>query len=102
MQMKNEKGFTLIEMMIVLFIITILLMITIPNVAKNNANISNKGCEGMKRMVESQVQAYYVDRNQMPNSISQLVQEGYLDEAPKCPDGKEVVLVDGEVEIGGQ
>ena len=33
--MKNEKGFTLMEMMIVLFVITILLLITIPNIAKH-------------------------------------------------------------------
>jgi competence protein ComGC len=43
--MKNEKGFTLIEMMIVMMIISILLIITIPNIAKHNSNINTKGCE---------------------------------------------------------
>lgn len=32
--MKNEKGFTLIEMMIVLLVISILVIITIPNVGE--------------------------------------------------------------------
>ena len=43
--MKNEKGFTLIEMMIVMLVISVLLIITIPNVAKHNSNINNKGCD---------------------------------------------------------
>ena len=45
--MRNEKGFTLIEMMIVLFVISILLLITIPNVTKNQSSITEKGCEGL-------------------------------------------------------
>ncbi len=43
--MKNEKGFTLIEMMIVLLIISVLLIITIPNIGRHNATVNEKGCE---------------------------------------------------------
>ncbi len=43
--LKNEKGFTLIEMMIVMLVISVLLIVTIPNVAKHNSNINNKGCQ---------------------------------------------------------
>lgn len=42
---KNERAFTLIEMMIVLLVITVLLFIAIPNVAKQSKNINAKGCE---------------------------------------------------------
>jgi len=42
---KNQKGFTLIEMMIVLLVISVLLVITVPNVTKNNSSINEKGCE---------------------------------------------------------
>lgn len=45
--MKNEKGFTLIEMLIVLLVITVLLLITIPNVTKHNSSIQEKGCDGL-------------------------------------------------------
>lgn len=37
--MKNEKGFTLIEMMIVMLIISVLLIITIPNVYEKLSSI---------------------------------------------------------------
>ncbi len=49
--MNNEKGFTLIEMLIVLLVISVLLLITIPNVAKHNTNIQSKGCEGLVNIV---------------------------------------------------
>lgn len=41
----NEKAFTLIEMLIVLMVISVLLLIVIPNITKHNGMINNKGCE---------------------------------------------------------
>ncbi|WP_152908487.1 prepilin-type N-terminal cleavage/methylation domain-containing protein, partial [Geobacillus stearothermophilus] len=41
----NQKGFTLIEMLIVLMVISVLLLIAIPNIAKHNSMINEKGCE---------------------------------------------------------
>ncbi|WP_035444984.1 competence type IV pilus major pilin ComGC [Bacillus sp. UNC41MFS5] len=96
--MKNEKGFTLIEMMIVMLVISVLLIITIPNVAKHNSNINNKGCEAYVKMVQAQVQAYEMDKNKIP-TIAELKTEGYLKEDAKgCPNGKTVAIdVDGNV-----
>ena len=95
---KNEKGFTLIEMMIVMLVISVLLIITIPNVAKHNSNINNKGCEAYVKMVQAQVQAYEMDKNKIP-TIAELKSEGYLKEDAKgCPNGNTVAIdVDGNV-----
>ncbi|MCM3114810.1 prepilin-type N-terminal cleavage/methylation domain-containing protein [Neobacillus sp. MER 74] len=95
---KNEKGFTLIEMMIVMLVISVLLIITIPNVAKHNSNINNKGCEAYVKMVQAQVQAYEMDKNKIP-TIAELKSEGYLKEDSKgCPNGNTVAIdVDGNV-----
>ena len=41
----NERAFTLIEMMIVLLIISVLILVAIPNVTKHSKNIDEKGCE---------------------------------------------------------
>ena len=49
---KNDKGFTLIEMLIVLFVISILMIITIPNITKNQSAIKSKGCEAFVKMVQ--------------------------------------------------
>ena len=87
--MKNEKGFTLIEMMIVLLVISVLLIITVPNVTKNNATINTKGCEAYVRMVEGQVQAYHLENGNYPSSVTELVSAGLLKEGEtECPDGR--------------
>lgn len=97
--MKNEQGFTLIEMMVVMLIISVLLIITIPNVTKHNSNINKKGCEAFVQMVQSQVQSYEIEHdNQIPISIDDLKTAGYLN-VTKCPDGKTGVQIaaDGTV-----
>jgi competence protein ComGC len=96
--LKNEKAFTLIEMMIVLFVITILLLITIPNVTKHQASISEKGCEGLKNMVQAEIQAYQIDGKGVPKSINDLKGE-YLKEEPICPDGRKIEISNGKAVI---
>lgn len=95
--MKKEDGFTLIEMMIVMLIISVLLIITIPNVTKHNSNINKKGCEAFVKMVESQVQSFDIENSRIP-TVDDLTKGGYLN-SPKCPDGKSEVTIgaDGTV-----
>ncbi|MFD2446044.1 competence type IV pilus major pilin ComGC [Bacillus sp. CGMCC 1.16607] len=76
--MKNQKGFTLIEMLIVLMIISVLLIITIPNMTKHNDNINKKGCAAYVKMVQAQVHAFEMDKNKYPISIQELETEGYV------------------------
>lgn len=95
--LKNEKGFTLIEMMIVMLVISVLLIITIPNITKHNSTINTKGCEAYVKMIQSQVQSYEVEHNTYPASIDDLVTDGYLNtNNATCPDGKTTVKIDAE------
>ncbi|MBM7584608.1 competence protein ComGC [Bacillus pakistanensis] len=95
----NQKGFTLIEMMIVLLVISVLLFITIPNVTKQSSSINDKGCTAFRKMVEGQVQAFKVDKSRYPTDIDELVTEKYLkDEFKTCPNGTEIKIgTDGSV-----
>lgn len=93
----NEKGFTLIEMMIVLLIITVLVLIAIPNVTKHSKSIDEKGCDAYVKMVEGQVQAYKMDKKTIP-TIAELTTDDYLPSDPKCPDGTAITIAaDGKV-----
>ena len=100
--MKNEKGFTLIEMLIVLLIISILILITIPNVTKHFATIDEKGCEAYIHMVQGQVEAYKIDNKKLPKDIDALVEGDYLKETETtCPNGNTVeIQEDGSVVEG--
>lgn len=88
--LKNQRGFTLVEMMIVLLIIAVLLIITIPNVAKHHSKINDKGCDAFVKMVQAQVQAYRIDHNEIP-SLDELKSEEYITET-KCPDGRGISI----------
>lgn len=93
--LKNEKGFTLVEMMIVMLVISVLLIVTIPNVARHNTNINNKGCEAYVKMVQAQVQSYMIDNNDVP-SMEDLITDKYLIEDSGCPNGSKSILIDSE------
>ena len=90
-KLNKQKGFTLIEMLVVLLIISILLIITIPNITKHQSTVQTKGCEAFVKMVQSQVQAYEIDHNQLPSSMDELEKEGYLKQKT-CPNGGTVNL----------
>lgn len=87
----NEKGFTLIEMLIVLLVISILLIITIPNITKHQSTIHSKGCEAFVKMVQAQVQAYEIDHSKLPSGINDLETQGYLKQK-SCPNGDSISI----------
>ncbi|ASF39898.1 competence protein ComG [Halobacillus halophilus] len=84
--MKNEKGFTLIEMLIVLLVISVLMIITIPNLTKNNGTIRDKGCEALVITAQAQAEAYSIENGAYPSNLSDLVDGQYLKQTT-CPDG---------------
>ncbi|WP_163102607.1 competence type IV pilus major pilin ComGC [Peribacillus alkalitolerans] len=95
----NEKGFTLIEMLIVLLVISILLIITVPNIVKQQASIQEKGCDAFVKMVQAQVQAYQLDNNKLPTSLDELVTGGYIIQK-SCPNGDSLALSsEGEISV---
>ncbi|MGX9135253.1 competence type IV pilus major pilin ComGC [Rummeliibacillus sp. JY-2-4R] len=100
MKIMNQKGFTLIEMLIVLFIIAILVLIAIPNVTKHFATVDQKGCDAYVKMVQGQVEAYRIDLGEYPSSTSQLADAEYLmtGDSNTCK-GKTITITDGKVEV---
>lgn len=98
-RLMNQKGFTLIEMLIVLLVISILLIITVPNIIQHQKSIRNKGCDAFVKMVQAQVQAYQLDEDVLPASIDDLKSKGYI-ESTSCPNGKNVTLsAEGKVAV---
>lgn len=98
MKFKNQKGFTLVEMLIVLLVVSILLLITVPNVTKHNSVIKNKGCDALVKMVEAQVQAYELENDKTPTE-QDLTDDKYLkDGIPACPNG-DTITIDGSGKV---
>ncbi|SDH49963.1 competence protein ComGC [Alteribacillus persepolensis] len=93
----RKQGFTMIEMMIVLLIITVLLLIAVPNIVTNNHLAQSKGCEATMQLLDAQVGAYAIEFNKQPESLEALVEEDYVDRIV-CPDDTPLTLADGSVQ----
>ncbi len=90
--MRNQKGFTLIEMLIVLAVISILLILIVPNLAEKSSSIQSKGCDALLQMVENQVVAYEMDNGKKPTDLSVL--EGDYVESLECNNESQIIDYD--------
>ncbi|WP_010194645.1 competence type IV pilus major pilin ComGC [Bacillus sp. m3-13] len=102
--LKEERGFTLVEMLLVMLVITVLLLIMIPNVTKNSSIIGDKGCEALLSMVDAQIQTYRLDKGSEPATIDDLDSPEYLEDhfdedgTLNCPNGSNVTIVNSKAE----
>ena len=82
---RDSRGFTLIELMIVISIILILVSISIP--IYNQAILRAK--ESVLRQnlftLRSVISQYTLDKQKAPQSLDDIVQAGYLKSIPKDP-----------------
>ena len=98
--MKNKKlykkAFTLLEMIVVVMIISILFLLTIPNVSKIINSVDNKACNALTKVIDTAIVQYKLDYDEMPNSISDLIAGGYINENQStCSNGKSIYISDG-------
>lgn len=92
-----KRGFTLIEMVLVMTIIAIIFMLTLPNIQKTITMVNNKGCEAQKKIVDAAIMQYKINYDNLPTSIDQLIANGYLRENQgKCFNGEVIQIVDGQ------
>ena len=82
---KRARGFTLIEVLIVVTLIVVLASIGMPTY-QNSVRRSREAVlrEDLFRMRDA-IDQYYADKNKYPQSLADLVSEGYLREIPKDP-----------------
>lgn len=80
-KLRNEDGFTLIEMSIVLVIIALLLLMVVPNIGNVMTSATDKTDDALIKNVEAQKELYKVDKKQttMPTAKS-LEEDGYIAE----------------------
>ncbi|MGC8964887.1 MAG: competence type IV pilus major pilin ComGC [Brevinematia bacterium] len=75
---RENRAFSLVEILIVLAIIGILLTIAIPNLFKAEEATRKRATEMEIRGIISAIYSYRLATYQLPKSIKQLIDEGYL------------------------
>ncbi|HIE12586.1 MAG TPA: prepilin-type N-terminal cleavage/methylation domain-containing protein [Desulfotomaculum sp.] len=83
--LKSQKGFTLVELMVVLIIIAILVAIAIPLYAGTQNNARNRACDANIRTINGAIAQYYAEFSEYPDSIDDLVDAHFLKDYPDCP-----------------
>ena len=82
------RGFTLLEMVIVILIISILFLLVVPNIQKTLTIVNNKGCKALEKIVDSAILQYKIEN------------DGLLSKAQLTCDGsKQVRIVNGQAKI---
>lgn len=83
MKNKQDKGFTLVELLIVIVILGILATVTVFAVRGITQRSQENACDVEKRALDTAVEAYFVDNNQVfPTSLAQLASGGYVKTVP--------------------
>lgn len=91
-----KKGFTLLEMIVVVMIVAVLFLLTIPNVSKVISTVDSKACDAQCRVVDSASVQYKLEYGEMPNSVTDLVSAGLLTEQQAtCSNGSSIYFEDG-------
>lgn len=98
--MKNNKGFTILEMMIVLSIIALVFLLTLPNIQQKEKIIRSKVCEALIEVANAQILLYEVENLSPPKSMSDLISKGYLkDTQRRCPNGDTIEISNGQAAV---
>ncbi|HCE11575.1 MAG TPA: competence protein ComG [Enterococcus sp.] len=72
-----KKGFTLVEMLIVLLVVSVLILLFVPNMAQQRETIDDKGNAAIVQVVETQIELFRLENNRAPNA-NELVDRNYV------------------------
>ncbi len=96
----ENKGFTLLEMLMVVFIIATLLILTIPNITSHKDGVEGTSCEAYADLIQTQMAAYQLVEGEEP-TIDSLISKGYIT-TNTCSDGRQITInADGSTSISG-
>ncbi len=100
MKVKQNKGFTLLEMTIVIIVISVIFLLSVPSIQKTLSIVNQKGCKALEKVADAAILEYKMEYDEYPSSVDDLVNAGLLNESQvQCDGSKQLVIIDGEASI---
>jgi general secretion pathway protein G len=82
---KQDAGFTLVELMIVMAIIGVLAVVAVPSYISALRHAREAVLKEDLHILRSAIDSYTMDKQKAPQALDDLVQEGYLKSIPEDP-----------------
>jgi general secretion pathway protein G len=80
-----QSGFTLIELMVVMAIISVMIAIAVPIYQKSIIRAKESVLRSNLFTIRNMIDEYTVDKQKAPDSLQDLVTDGYLRDVPQDP-----------------
>jgi prepilin-type N-terminal cleavage/methylation domain-containing protein len=87
--MKARKGFTLVELLVVVLILSALAFIAVPRISQSATNAKVSACQTNVALMNSQIELYYAQNGAWPSAVGDVTGSTtyFPDGAPVCPFG---------------
>jgi general secretion pathway protein G len=82
---KKDAGFTLIELMIVMAIIGVLAMVAVPSYIQAIRHAREAVLKEDLHTLRAAIDSYTMDKQKAPQSLDDLLQDGYIKTVPEDP-----------------
>jgi general secretion pathway protein G len=82
---KQDAGFTIMELIVVMTIISILMLIAVPRFASSIKMAKEAVLKEDLHVMRAAIDSYTMDKQKAPQSLSDLVTDGYLRAVPEDP-----------------
>ncbi len=85
--MRVKKGFTLVELLVVVLILGALAAIAIPRISQSAETAKINACKTNVDLINSQIELYYANKGEWPKKLDDIVddEDYFPDGPPKCP-----------------
>jgi prepilin-type N-terminal cleavage/methylation domain-containing protein len=99
----GSSGFTLIEMMVAVFVVSIMMSVIVPHLLGAGKRAQDTATAQNEKTIRAAIEEYYLVHHVMPTGntseqLTALVQDELLDSVPDNPPGESYIISDVDVD----